>query len=131
MACALLAAPVAREELGTFSGLVAFIAIAQGVALALAFAGGLLTGEFADAGALAVFFLSAFVSLGASLLLWVPAGVVWVAALRQLAIPGLRGSTEEELATSEAARDAAARAHVQFDATNVGAQGSKLRRNRT
>lgn len=127
----LLGGRIAREDLGPFSGLVAFAVIAHGVALVLAFVGTLPGGLLAEDGALAVFLLSAFVSLGASLLLWVPAGVIWVAALRRLTTPDLRGSTEEELATSEAARDAAARAHVRFDATNVGAQGSKLRRNRT
>jgi hypothetical protein len=127
----LLAARVAREDLGPFSALGAFAVVAQGVALVVALAGDVVGGAFAEDGAAAVFVLSAFVSLGASLLLWVPAGVLWVAALRRLTIPGLRASTEEELAASEAARDAAAREHVRFDATNVGAQGSKLRRNRT
>jgi hypothetical protein len=127
----LLAARIAREDLGPFSGLVAFAVIAHGVALALAFAGELLGGAFAEDGALAVFLFSVLVSFGASLLLWVPAGLLWVAALRRLTIPGLRGSTEEELAASEAARDAAAREHVRLDATQVGAQGSTLRRNRT
>jgi len=127
----LVAARVAREDLGAFTGLVAFAVIAHGVALPLCLAGELVSGAFAEDGALPVFLMSAFVSLGASLLLWVPAALLWVAALRRLTIPGLRAATEEELATSEAARDAAARAHVRFDATNVGSQGSKLRRNRT
>lgn len=131
VACGLLAARIAREDLGQFSGLVAFAVIAHGVALALAAAGELLSGAVAEGAAAAVFLVSAFVSLGASLLLWVPAALLWVAAMRRLTIPGLSAATEEELAVSEAARDAAARAHVRFDATNVGAQGSKLRRNRT
>jgi hypothetical protein len=131
VAAGILLARVTREELGTFSGLAAFGAVAQGLALVLCFAGGLLGGAFAEDGALAVFLLSAVVSLGATLPLWVPAGLVWVAALRRLTIPGLRGSTEEELAASEASRDAAARGHVRFDATQIGNQLSRLRRNRT
>lgn len=130
VACGLLAARIAREDLGPFSGLAAFGAIAQAVALALCFAAELLGGAFAEDGALGVYVLSALVSLGASLLLWVPAGLLWVAALRRLTILSLRGSTEEELAASETARDAAAREHVRLDATQVGSQGSKLRRNR-
>lgn len=130
VAAGVLAARVAREDLGTFSGLAAFGAIAQGLALGLTFAGELLGGVFAQDGALAVFLLSALVSLGVTLLLWVPAGLIWVAAVRRLTIPGLRGSTEEELAASEGARDAAAREHVRFDATQIGNQLSRLRRNR-
>lgn len=126
-----LAGRMAREELGTFSGLVACWALGHGLALALTAAGNLLLGEFAEDGALLAFLLSAVVSLGATLLLWIPAGIVWGAAVRRLTIPGLHEATEMELAESEAARDAAAREHVRFDATTIADQGSKLRRNRT
>jgi hypothetical protein len=126
-----LASRVAREDLGTFSGLVAYFVLAELLSYSLTAVGGLLLGAFAEDGAPLVFVLSILGTVGATLLLWVPAGIVWVAAVRRLTIPGLRGSTELEFAESEAARDAAAREHVVFDATNVGSQGSKLRRNRT
>ncbi len=126
-----LASRVAREELGTFSGLLAFLALAELLSYALTAAGGLLAGAFTEDGAPLAFALSVLATVGATLLLWVPAGVLWVAGVRRLAIPGLRGSTEEELAASEAARDAAAREHVRLDATTIASQGSKLRRNRT
>lgn len=90
----------------------------------------MLLGGFAEADAVLVFLVSAIVSLGATLLLWVSAGVIWVAAVRRLTIPGLRGSTELELAGSEAARDSAVREQVRFDSANPGGHVSKLRRNR-
>ena len=130
LAALALAGRIARKDLGTFSGLLAYWALGQALAVILAAVGEMLLDGFAEADAVLVFLVSAIVSLGATLLLWVPAGVIWVAAVRRLTIPGLRGSTALELAESEAARDAAVREQVRFDSTNPGSHVSKLRRNR-
>jgi hypothetical protein len=131
LASVVLAGRMSREDLGTFSGLVRFWVLAHGMSLALTAAGDAVGGAFARDDAPSVFVYSAFVSIGATLPLWIPLGVAWVAAIRRLTIPGLTGSTEIERAASEAARDAAARHHVEVDAVNIADQGSRLRRNRT
>jgi len=130
LAALALAGWIAHEDLGTFSGLLAYWALGQTLAVILAAVEEMLLGGFAEADAVLVFLVSAIVSLGATLLLWVSAGVIWVAAVRRLTIPGLRGSTELELAGSEAARDSAVREQVRFDSANPGGHVSKLRRNR-
>jgi len=130
LASLMLAGRMAREDLGTFSGLFAYLALGLGLALALGAVGNLLLGAFAREGAFVVYILSAVLSVGATLPMWLPASIVWVAAVRRLTIPGLTGATEIERAAGEAARDAAAREHVRVDATNIADQGSKLR-NRT
>src|SRR5450759_1241971 len=123
LAALALAGWIAHEDLGTFSGLLAYWALGQTLAVILAAVEEMLLGGFAEADAVLVFLVSAIVSLGATLLLW-------VAAVRRLTIPGLRGSTELELAGSEAARNSAVREQVRFDSANPGGHVSKLRRNR-
>ena len=131
LASLILAGRMAREDLGTFSGLVAYLALGLGLAVGLGALGNLLLGEFAREGAFVAYILSAILSVGATLPMWLPASVVWVAAVRRLTIPGLTGATEMERAAGEAARAAAAREHVMVDGTNIADQGSRLRRNRT
>ncbi len=121
---------LAHEELGTASGLAVFWLVATIAAPAFAAVGAAAQGWFLDGAGVVAFLLSAVASVGMGAVLWVPAGIVWVAAVRRLTIAGLRRATEMELAESEAARDAAAREHVRVDALMQGDQGSRLRRNR-
>jgi hypothetical protein len=131
ISAAIVAPRLAREELGSFSGLAAFVLLAH----LFAVAGAALEIATRDPGGVDAWILIAWpvglmLSFGAFLLVWLPTGVVWVSAVRRLTIPDQQAPTVVERAQSEAMRSEAAREHTVIDATTPGEQGSRLWRNR-
>ena len=131
LAAAILAPRLAREDLGSYGGVFAFV----GLAHLIAFAGAALEVVVRDPGTVEPSMvvtvpLGLLLTLGASLIVWLPAAAVWVAAVRRLTIEDLPIPTDLERAQSERMRNEAARAHVVTDATNIADQGSRLYRNR-
>jgi hypothetical protein len=131
VAAAIVTPRLAREDLGSLGGLFAFVGLGHlfamsGVALEIAIRdpGGL------DPAIVIAWPLAFVLTLGGSLILWLPSGGVWVAAVRRLTIAGLAVPTDLERAESEALRNEAAREHVVVDATNLADQGSRHYRNR-
>ena len=131
VAAAIVTPRLAREDLGSLGGLFAFVGLGHlfamaGVALEIAIRdpGGL------DPAIVIAWPLAFVLTLGGALILWLPSGGVWVAAIRRLTIAGLAVPTDLERAQSEALRDEAAREHVVADATNLADQGSRHYRNR-
>ena len=130
VSAAIVAPRLAREDLGSLGGVVAYIGLGHLIAysaavLEVAFIGGGLDPSIVIAWAVGLVF-----SLGGSLIAWLPAAAIWVGAVRSLTVEGLTEPTDLERAESEQFRNAAAREHVKVDATNLADQGSKLYRNR-
>ena len=131
VAAAIVAPRLAREDLGSFGGLFAFVGLAHVIAIA----GVELDAAVRDPGSLSLSILvevpvALAITLGASLILWAPTAGVWVAAVRSLTIDDLPSPTDLERAQSEERRNEAAREHVRVDATTIADQGSRLWRNR-
>ena len=131
VSAAVIAPRLAREDLGSFGGVFAYVALAHVIAVAGA------TLEVAvrdpgvvDPGWVISLPFVAVVTLGASLIVWLPAAAVWVPAVRRLTVEDLPVPTDLERAQSEEMRNEAAREHVVIDATNIADQGSRLYRNR-
>ena len=122
---------LAREDVGSFGGLAMFV----GLAHLLAGAGVALDVAVRDPGSLEPSILFAWplalvLIFGGSLIMWLPAGAVWVSAVRRLTIEDQFAPTDVERALSEQMRNETAREHVITDATNLADQGSRLYRNR-
>jgi hypothetical protein len=131
IAAAIVAPRLAREDLGGFGGLLAFTGLAHLVAFAgIAFEIAARDPGALDASILFTWPVRLIVSFGASLIVWLPAAAIWVAAIRRLTIEDQPVPTDLERAESERMRGEAARAHVTVDATTLADQGSRLYRNR-
>lgn len=131
LSAAIVAPQLAREDVGSYGGLFRYVLLAH----LIAFSGAALEIIVRDPSSLDPSIILNFpfgwlVTLGASMIVWVPAGAVWVAAVRSLTIEDLPVPTDLERAQSEAMRNEAAREHVIVDATTVADQGSRLYRNR-
>jgi hypothetical protein len=130
IAAAVVGPRVSREDVGNLGGLVRFI----GLTHLLAFAGIGVELAVRDPGSLGSFALASplllLIPLSGCLIVWLPTGAIWIAAVRRLTVEGLEATTDLERVESERLRNAAAREHVTVDATNLADQGSKLYRNR-
>jgi hypothetical protein len=131
IAAGFVAPKLAREDLGSLGGLAVFV----GLGHLLAGVGVALDVAVRDPGSLGPSILFAWplaliLTLGGSLILWLPTGAVWVSAVRRLTIKDEPAPTAYERALSERRRNEAAREHVITDATNLADQGSRLYRNR-
>lgn len=131
LSAAIVGPQLAREDVGGYGGLFRYVLLAH----LIAFSGASLEILVRDPSSLNPSIVLNFpfgwlVTLGASMVIWVPAGAVWVAAVRRLTIEDLPVPTDLERAQSEAMRNEAAREHVIVDATTVADQGSRLYRNR-
>jgi hypothetical protein len=130
LAAAVVGPRVSREDVGNLGGLVRFI----GLTHLLAFVGIGFELAVRDPGSLGSFALASplllLITLSACLIVWLPTGAIWIAAVRRLTVEDLEATTDLERAESEQRRNAAAREHVTVDATNLADQGSRLYRNR-
>ncbi|MDP9483975.1 MAG: hypothetical protein M3P84_12235 [Chloroflexota bacterium] len=130
LSAAVVGPRISREDVGGFGGFVRFI----GLGNLLAFVGMGIELAVGDPGSLGSFLLASplllVILLGGTLVVWIPAAGVWVAAVRRLTIEDLVVPTDLERALSEQLRNAAAREHVKVDATNLADQGSRHYRNR-
>ena len=129
-AAAIVAPRLAREDLGSLGGIVAFVGLGHLIAYTAAVLEMAIIGSGLDPSIVIAWAVGFVFSLGGSLIAWLPATAIWVGAVRRLTVEGLTEPTELERAESEQRRNAAAREHVTVDATNLADQGSKLYRNR-
>jgi hypothetical protein len=130
VSAAIVAPRLAREDLGSLGGLVAFVGLGHLIAYSAAVLEIAALGPGLDLSIVIAWSIGLVFSLGGSLIMWLPTGAVWVGAVRRLTVEGLTEPTALERAQSEQRRNAAARQHVTVDATNLADQGSKLYRNR-
>lgn len=129
LAAAITAPRLASERVGPIGGLFQFVGLAHVFAITGSVVGMAVAGTMSTPIPLAVP-LGVLASIGPGLLLWIPTGVVWAAAVRRLTVEDLSPTTDLERAQGEAARNEAARKHVGIDAVNIGDQNSDLYRNR-
>lgn len=131
VAAGYVAPRIAREDLGTFGGLFAFIGLGHLVAFLLVVLEITVRDpSILDPSIILSWPLAFLVTMATCLIVWLPTAGVWVAAVRSLTVEGLVPTTDLERAQSEALRNAAARDHVVTDATQLADQGSRLYRNR-
>ena len=130
VSAAFVAPRLARQDLGSLAGLVAFVGLGHLIAYSAAVLEIAVIGVGLDPSIAIAWSIGLVFSLGGSLIAWLPAAAIWVGAVRSLTIEGLSEPTDLERAESEQRRNAAAREHVKVDATNLADQGSRLWRNR-
>lgn len=131
LASAAVVAPrLAREDLGSLGGIIAFVGLGHLIAYTAAVLEIAVIGSGLDPSIVIAWAIGLVFSLGGSLIAWLPAAAIWVGAVRRLTVEGLTEPTALERAESEQFRNATAREHVKVDATNLADQGSKLYRNR-
>lgn len=131
LAAAIVAPRLAVRDLGSFSGLFAYVGLAHLVALAIVAIEQVVRDPGSVGPAIVVPWLFGILgTLGVSLIVWLPTGAVWVAAVRSLTLDDEVAPTDLERSDSERMRREAARHHETVDALTPFDQGSKLYRNR-
>jgi hypothetical protein len=131
LAAAVIAPRLAVRDLGSFSGLFAFTGLAHLIALVIVAIEQIVRDPGSVGPAIVVPWLFGIVgTLGVSLIVWLPTGAVWVAAVRSLTLEDELVPSDLERADSEQMRREAARHHETVDALTPFDQGSKLYRNR-